>query len=90
MLYSREGQSDVDHSGLYLVINQLEFRTGSFARPRDYPPVLIFNAGLEWQNGWDEDSARGGTLGVSDDWVLQAALTLGSDSPLTAEQHQRL
>jgi hypothetical protein len=81
-VYSRDGQSDADHTGLYLVINQLEFRTGSFASAADYPPVLIFNAGLEWQNGWDENSARGGTLSVSDDWVLQAALTLGADSPL--------
>lgn len=81
-VYSRDGQADTDRTGLYLVINQFEFRTGSFASAADYPPVLMFNAGLEWQNQFNEDTARGGTLSVGDDWVLQAALTLGADSPV--------
>lgn len=82
-VYSRDGQADADQTGLYLVINQLEFRTGSFASAADYPPVLMFNAGLEWQNQFNEDTARGGTLSIGDDWVLQAALTLGADSPVS-------
>ena len=81
-LYSRSGQADADHSGLYLVVNQLEFRTGSLAADSDYPPVLEFQAQLDWQNASDAEGAKGATLGVSDDWVVQLGLALGASSPL--------
>ena len=81
-VYSRDGQADADHSGLYLVVNQLEFRTGSLAADSDYPPVLEFQAQLDWQNASDAEGAKGGTLGVSDDWVVQLGLALGASSPL--------
>ena len=81
-LYSRSGQADADRSGLYLVVNQLEFRTGSLAADSDYPPVLEFQAQLDWQNASDAEGAKGATLGVSDDWVVQLGLALGASSPL--------
>jgi len=81
-VYSRSGQPDADRTGLYLVVNQLEFRTGSFAADSDYPPVLEFQAQLDWQNQSDAEGAKGATLGVSDDWVVQLGLALGADSPL--------
>jgi len=81
-IYSRSGQADADRTGLYLVINQLEFRTGSFAADSDYPPVLEFQAQLDWQNASDAEGAKGATIGVSDDWVVQLGLALGANSPL--------
>jgi hypothetical protein len=81
-LYSRSGQADADRTGLYLVVNQLEFRTGSLAADSDYPPVLEFQAQLDWQNQSDAEGAKGGSIGVSDDWVVQLGLALGADSPL--------
>jgi hypothetical protein len=81
-VYSRDGQADADRTGLYLVINQLEFRTGSTAADSDYPPVLEFQAQLDWQSRSDAEGAKGGSIGVSDDWVVQLGLALGADSPL--------
>ena len=81
-VYSRDGQADADRSGLYLVINQLEFRTGSLASAADSPPVLELQAQLDYQQHSNSEGAIGGTLGVADDWVLQLGITLGSDSVL--------
>ena len=80
-VYSRDA-SDTDHSGLYLAINQLEFRTGSLEADSDYPPVLEFQAELDWQNGYNAEGAKGGSIGVSDDWVIQLGVALGAQSPL--------
>ncbi|HEY2659536.1 MAG TPA: hypothetical protein VGI79_07425 [Caulobacteraceae bacterium] len=81
-IYSRSGQADADRTGLYLVINQLEFRTGSLAADGDYPPVLEFQAQLDWQAQSDAEGAKGALIGVTDDWVVQLGLALGSNSPL--------
>ena len=86
-IYSRDGHDDPFHSGLYLVINQLEFRTGSFASESDYPPVLEFQAQLDWQHSADAEGAKGATLGVTDDWVVQLGMTLGR--PVAAAHHDR-
>lgn len=80
-VYSRAA-SDADQSGLYLAINQLEFRTGSLEADSEYPPVLEFQAELDWQNASNTEGAKGGSIGVSDDWVIQLGVTLGAQSPL--------
>jgi hypothetical protein len=78
-LYSRDGAAD-SGAGLYLVVERLEFRTGSTASHSDSPPVLELTAGLVWQGSGS--SQTGGTLAIGDDWLLQLSVELGAVSPL--------
>ena len=78
-LYSRDGAAD-QNQGLYLAIDQLEFRTGSTAADSDSAPVLEVQAALVWQGS--AGSQTGGTIGVGDDWVLTAGMTFGDQSPI--------
>jgi hypothetical protein len=77
-LYTREGDANANE-GLYLFIDQLLFKSGSTTSDTDEAPVLELNAGIVWQG--DHGQTAGGTLGIGDDWLLQAGVTLGDQSP---------
>ncbi len=78
-VYPRDGETD---TGLYVFIDELLFETGSTAADTDDAPVLNLKAGIVWQG--EHGTTTGGTIGISDDWVLQlVGLTLGDKSPLT-------
>jgi hypothetical protein len=79
-VYTRGDAAAGDDEGLYVFIDQLLFRSGSTRAETDQAPVLELQAGLFWQG--DKGSTIGGTVGIADDWTLQAGLTLGDASAL--------
>jgi hypothetical protein len=78
-VYTRDDPPQ-DDQGLYVFIDELLFKTGSTRADSDQAPVFELKAGLFWQGA--NGSTVGGTIGVADDWTLQAGITLGDASAL--------
>ena len=79
-VYTRGDATPGDDEGLYVFVDQLLFKTGSTRADSDEAPVFELQAGAFWQG--TKGSTRGGTVGIGDDWTVQAGITLGDASAL--------
>jgi hypothetical protein len=79
-VYTRGDATPGDDEGLYVFVDQLLFKTGSTRAHSDQAPVFELQSGVFWQGA--KGSTVGGTVGIGDDWTIQAGFTLGDASAL--------